>query len=321
MNVKGPFKIEFEISSLCNAKCSLCMRTYMDSNKIPYLKGNISLKQLFFCFNRIDLKDSKIKLCGVLCDPISKTECVDICNLFILDKKVKSIEISTNGGTRSKSFWKELALLSKHSNEKLIVHWYIDGVTRNDYRENVDLKKVGTNFNTYYSYGGKCIWQYINFDYNVHEIDRAKEIAEKLDIPLKVRVSWKNTMKDAKFFSTESLNTFQYSFDELVQRVEKGEYNSSDIKCRHKAENELFVSSEGILWPCCHLHDEYVYNNSKILKKLKIKNDLNNNNFYDIINSEWFLKILEMSWDKTHPSHLSRCYLSCGDDGKRRVKK
>lgn len=321
MNINGPFKIEFEISSLCNAKCSLCMRTYMDNNNLPYYKGNLSLKQIFSWFNKVNLENSSIKLCGVLGDPIINPECIEICNFFILDKKVQKIELSTNGGTRSKNFWKELALLSKHSDEKLIVHWSIDGVTKNDYRENVDLQKVLNNLGIYHKYGGKSVWQYINFDYNVHEIDKAKEISDKLNIPLKIRVSWKNTLQNAKFFSTESLKTFGISYDELLNKVEKGDYESSDICCRHKLENELFVSSEGILWPCCHLHDDYVYYKTKILRKLKNQNDLNNNNFYDIIKSEWFSKTLEMSWDKTHPSHLSRCYLSCGDKGKRRVIK
>ena len=56
--------------------------------------------------------------------------------------------------------------LSAMSDNRMYVHWSIDGVTKNDYRENVDLEKVWQNFHTYYHAGGKCIWQYINFDYN-----------------------------------------------------------------------------------------------------------------------------------------------------------
>ena len=72
----------------------------------------------------------------------------------MLEKNVKSIEISTNGGTRSKNFWLDLAELSKNSDGRLFVHWSIDGVTKNDYRENVSLEKVWQNFYTFLQCGG-----------------------------------------------------------------------------------------------------------------------------------------------------------------------
>ena len=41
----------------------------------------------------------------------------------------------------------------------------------------------------------------------------------------------------------------------------------------------------------------------------------------DIIESDWFKNELEASWNKKHPLHLPRCYLTCGDGGKRAVIK
>ena len=45
------------------------------------------------------------------------------------------------------------------------------------------------------------------------------------------------------------------------------------------------------------------------------------NNFYNILSSSWYQKTLQESWNKNHPLHLSRCYLTCGDSGKRKVLK
>ena len=41
----------------------------------------------------------------------------------------------------------------------------------------------------------------------------------------------------------------------------------------------------------------------------------------EIIDSVWFKDLLEKSWNKNHPLHLPRCFLACGDNGKRAVIK
>ena len=320
MNLNRPFRIEFEISSLCNARCSGCMRTMLDDKEEYYYKGNITIQQMFDWFSSVDLTNSKIKLCGVLGDPIINPDCVDICSFLIYEKGVRNIELSTNGGTRTESFWTELAELSKET-DKLIVHWSIDGVTRNDYRENVNVDKVWENFNTYYNKGGLCIWQYINFDYNKDEIPLAEKKAKELGIELKVRVSWRNTADAAKFKSSEALKIDSNVYEKVEKKARTGNYEEANIVCRHQYENEIFVTSEGRVWPCCHLHDEQVSGKTNILKKLNLKNDLKENSFYDIITSPWYDKILEESWDKNHPDHLPRCYLTCGDYNKRKVIK
>tara|TARA_B100000131_G_scaffold322084_1_gene374848 strand:- start:4557 stop:5522 length:966 start_codon:yes stop_codon:yes gene_type:complete len=321
MNLQRPFRIEFEISSLCNALCSGCQRTMLDNRGKYYYKGNISISQMYDWFDGVNLKDARIKLCGVLGDPIINPDCIDICSYLLLEKNVKNIEISTNGGARTKKFWTELAELSKYTNKRLYVHWSIDGVTKNDYRENVNIDKVWNNFHTYYNAGGKCIWQYIHFDYNADEIELAKEKAKKLDIELKIRVSWRNTSEAAKFKSSEALKIDSNVYEKVEQKARSGNYEESNIVCRHKIENELFVTSEGKVWPCCHLQDEQVSGKTDIIKKIGLNNDLKKTNFYDIISSEWYSELLENSWNKNHPLHLSRCYLSCGDFAKRKVIK
>jgi hypothetical protein len=254
-------------------------------------------------------------------DPIINPDCIDICSYLILEKKVKSIEISTNGGMRTAKFWSELAELSKLSNKKLYVHWSIDGVTKNDYRENVSIDKVWENFHTYHDAGGKAIWQYIHFDYNADEIPLAKKKAKELGVELKIRVSWRNTAKAAKFKSSEALKIDSNVYETVEKRAREGEYDKANIICRHQVENELFVTSEGRIWPCCHLQDEQVSGKTDILTKVGLENDLRKTKFYDIIQSEWYEKTLIDSWEKFHPMHLPRCYLTCGDYAKRKVIK
>ena len=74
MNLTRPFRIEFEISSLCNALCSGCQRTMMDNEGKYYYKGNITIDQMTDWFDDVNLRDAKIKLCGVLGHPYTVVE-------------------------------------------------------------------------------------------------------------------------------------------------------------------------------------------------------------------------------------------------------
>ena len=107
------------------------------------------------------------------------------------------------------------------------------------------LKKYGKIFIRFYNAGGKCIWQYIHFDYNEDEIELAKNIAKKLDIELKIRVSWRNTGENNKFKSSEALKIDNNIYDVVEKKQELGDYDQANIICRHQIENEIFVTSEG----------------------------------------------------------------------------
>ena len=103
--------IELELSSLCNAKCSACMRTILDNKGVGYIKQNIKLYDIEKWFKDVNLNDTKIKMCGVLGDPMINPELYEILFYFLYEKNVRDIEMSTNGGTRTEEFWKELGTL------------------------------------------------------------------------------------------------------------------------------------------------------------------------------------------------------------------
>ena len=53
--------IEIELSSLCNAKCSACMRTILDERGKYYYKGNLPLDDIMDWFDPLDISNTKIK--------------------------------------------------------------------------------------------------------------------------------------------------------------------------------------------------------------------------------------------------------------------
>lgn len=318
---------EIELSSLCNAKCSGCMRTMLDQKNIDYYKGNITYDEIVKWFEPEDLTQTKIKLCGVLGDPIINPELEEILDYLIYQKQAKNVEISTNGGIRTDKFWINMAELSKYSNGRMEIHWAIDGVTRNDYRENVSLEKTWKNFKTYKNNGGHLIWQYIEFNYNKHEIPLAKKMADDMNIKLFVRKSWRNNADQAKYKSKASEQIDSRTYEELKQKIYvEQNYSSDDIACRHKIKNEYFISANRKLWPCCHLHDEMLLDETKSMNRIlnyngRDFNNLNKRSIEVISNSLWYKTLLEESWTKNHFLHISRCHLTCGDSGKRAVIK
>lgn len=318
---------EIELSSLCNAKCNGCMRTLLDNKNLPYYKGNITFDEIVKWFKHIDLSKTKFKLCGVLGDPMVNPDIEDILDYLLFKKQINNIEISTNGGMKSKSFWSDIGIISKLSQKRMFIHWAIDGVTSNDYRENVNIGKVWENFDTYIENGGNVIWQYIEFDYNKHEIELAKKVAKEKNIPIVIRKSWRNNSEKAKFKSEAAKKIDNRTFEQLEKKIYiDNDYEENTISCRHKKQNEYFIGADRTLWPCCHLYDEYVSHKSNNINKVlnhygKKFNDLNTRTIDDIINNVWFTNDLETSWNKNHPLHLKRCYLACGDNGKRSVIK
>ena len=318
--------IEIELSSLCNAKCSGCMRTILDNQRKYYYKGNLLLDDIIDWFEPLDISNTKIKMCGVLGDPMINPELYEIIFYFLYEKNVRDLEMSTNGGTRSTQFWKDLGLLSKQSNKRFYIHWAVDGVTRNDYRENVILDRVWDNIHAYHSTGGNSIWQYIIFDYNENEIEMAREKAKENGMKFATRVSWRNTSEKAKVTSKVANKIDSDSYEVVEDRARSKQYEEARIVCRHKVKGEIYIGANKRLWPCCHLYDESIAHKNNDIEHLYENighdfNDLTKRTIDDIIESDWYKNELEASWDKIHPLHLPRCYLTCGDDGKRAVIK
>ena len=77
--------IEIELSSLCNAKCSACMRTILDKRGKYYYKGNLPLDDIMDWFEPLDISNTKIKMCGVLGDPMINPELYEIIFYFLYE--------------------------------------------------------------------------------------------------------------------------------------------------------------------------------------------------------------------------------------------
>jgi molybdenum cofactor biosynthesis enzyme MoaA len=183
--------IEIELTSACNARCGSCQRTMMANDGRPVEIRSYTIEEFEQYFDSVDMRGWRIKLCGVLGDPIACKDLYEITE-YLLDKEVRFIEVSTNAGLKTKKFWERYGSLSKESDGRLNIHFAIDGVHTNDYRVGVDLKKVWNNVDSYLRHGGYGSWQFIIFDYNKHEVEEARILSKEKGMQFITRTAWKN---------------------------------------------------------------------------------------------------------------------------------
>lgn len=110
--------------------------------------------------------------------------------------------------------------------------------------------------------------------------------------------------------------------------------SSPKIKCQWAKDNKYLVNPDGQVFPCCYLANLYYYSmrlglNSENLfsghkaemsqhlmveyAKLEKENNINHTEISDIMNGEWFSKILPESWDSEDTLHV-QCKRMCEVD-------
>jgi len=326
-------RVEIELSSKCNALCPGCRRTIMDDRGIEYEKVNLDEQLIYKNFESLNLEDFSVKLCGVLGDPILHPKMIEITRW--LANKGSNVQISTNASLQSEEYWKELGHLSCKSG-KVYLHFSVDGLeeTNSLYRVNTSYSLIERNMKAYSSEGGSGAWVFIEFDYNQHQKDEARKIANELGFEFYVRRAAKNSVNKWKVpkrrkdidghFVVKEKGKHHQELD-TYKKILKNDYKYDPkvIDCKYKHGDEFFLTSTGMVWPCCYLWDEFQNKNSNLFDVLKFTksqerwNDLAKYSFEEIFENS-FYRDIENIWNSHDMRFQRRCYSSCGSKGKLR---
>lgn len=330
--------VELEISSYCNAACPGCARTQKPG---MFDLKHITLSDIKRIFpSKKHISEKRFKLCGVLGDPIMNPEALEITE-YLVENDAMMVTFSTNGGIQTEDFWAELGSLSK-STGKVWVNFCVDGhkETNHVYRVNTDFNKIMKNMKSYSLGGlGKSLgqWVYIVFDHNEYEIDLARQDAKMLGLTFVIRTGMRNsldwdwpalrewtsvTKQSGKKKITVSKNIEHSKVDKvktLRSAVENKKIDENIVKsvvCKHIHEDEIFISSNLKLWPCCFLWDNYFKDKENCREILTFDdpqwNDLSVKSIDEILEHDWYQTALELSWNPNHNRHLNRCIVMCG---------
>lgn len=337
-NVKS---IQLEISSYCNASCPQCPRNYFGGETIPTLPlrkwTTTEFKKIFTKELLAQLEN--VYFCGTYGDPLTNSHIVDMCKFLKNNSKIK-IGIHTNGGVGNEQLYASLAPITD------FIAFGIDGLedTNHLYRKNVNWAKLIRNATAFINAGGNAIWDFIAFKHNEHQVDQAKQLSKEL------KFAEFNVKKTSRFLnhSHEYVDTLvvkaqkkhpEYTIaipvkkefvNKNYQKLEivKQKFGSlstyaqqTNINCNALRIKEIYIGSDGFVFPCGWLHDRlYGHNVEGHKDHYQLKHMMHlvggwtkANIFYtalsDIVDGKWFEEI-ESSWK--NDKRLDRCGIMCG---------
>ena len=327
-------KIELEITSDCNAACPGCARTiHSDLLRINSFSLQ-DLQRIFPTTNHI--ADKEFKFCGVLGDPAIHPQLADMLE-YVLQHGGKA-SISTNGAVGTADMWRRIGKLANQYRQKFFVQWCIDGhkETNHIYRVNTKWSVLERNMNAFCEtvgeYTHRAQWVFIVFDHNEHELDIAKQHAERLGFKFATRTGMRNSYnnwvaelgkknnKQKKVITTTGDKEHKrkdevYKLDKLIANNEVDNSIINTISCKYVHEGEMFINSQQQMWPCCFLWDSAFKGMGNILEKLSEYttgwNSLREHSIEEIMQHPWYDKVLEESWNPTHNKHMKRCIRTC----------
>jgi MoaA/NifB/PqqE/SkfB family radical SAM enzyme len=324
--------IELEISTYCNAACPQCPRNNYGGKTIenlPLINWDLADLKRALGIDFVQQLEL-VYFCGTYGDPLMNPNLVEMCTWLTETNPKLKIGIHTNGGVGRKETFKQLAKLVS------FVAFGIDGLedTNHLYRRNTDWNTIIENAKLYIDAGGKAVWDFIVFQHNQHQVDRAKDLSaslgfEEFNIKKTGRFFNKNHQLVDKIDVLDNdgnkdyellppTNEYLNSSYNAIQKTDILDYiATTKISCYWMNNHKLYIGADGNVFPCGFLHDrlyglEAESNNDhvKILNMMS-KTDTNvfKKNLKDIVDGEWFNRIRQ-SWDG---DRLERCAMMCGN--------
>ena len=319
-------QVHLEISTKCNAACPDCLRNFRGVDVIDtYPLCDMSLEQAQTIFTESFVRQlTTITINGNYGDFVTARDGLAIVEYFRKTNPMLLIKISTNASARPK-LWEPLAKLHPK------VYFRIDGLqdTHKLYRQNTDFDFIIDNARKYIAAGGYAVWSMIEFDHNRHQIEECKKLSKELGFK---EFELVNAGRDVmpvftpdkrlshiigNYTGTTDFDTMFNNFKNYEIDPEAGIKSETEdyrINCYVKQKNEIYVSANGEVYPCCWLGYYPLDSNSRP-SNIQLKPLIENNNALEHgmeTAVAWFNRV-EESWDNTVANgKIYECNRTCG---------
>ena len=227
--------INAELSNYCNAACPMCSR--YDWN-LDFVEGKVNN-----AYTKLEVFEEKIGKkvigqlkkfysCGTYGDGSTNPECLEIYEFLRKHNQTVDLTLHSNGGTRTKDFWAELAKMNVR------VVFAIDGLegTNHLYRRNVKWDKLMANVESFISHGGVATWQYLIFKHNQKQEKEARDFAMRLgfrNFLSNYSIRWQDFDSEGNFRDISEIDLGDYK----LEKPEQPRYISSkDAPLKHDKE-------------------------------------------------------------------------------------
>lgn len=301
--VKG---VTLDITPRCTLLCNKCGR---QDGEFPLHRPKMQDMTMRQYEMMVDYFDD-LRFCGSYGDAVLHRDFITM--LEMAYERGKTVDIPNSASHKSKQWYTKA--FKAHPTAKWV--FGIDGLPKDShkYRVNQDGEHLFEMMKMAHDMGINAVWQYIIFKYNQKDIDTAREIADKLGIPLTILRSKRFTGPDDPLMpdSEDDANIYWAGEDtsKLTKEEKMQRYFRYKLqpKCLHK-DAYFATHPQGYLVPCCWMTPFDVEKDIPFLCNEETHLD-NVNSVEEIINSvSWqnhFKKIT--SSDKTAPF---KCWRKC----------
>jgi MoaA/NifB/PqqE/SkfB family radical SAM enzyme len=257
--------IHLEPTQRCQAQCPMCDRTDNRHLKNAELSLNDFMRMVDIDFVQ---QLNSLLMCGNHGDPIVSNDTLSIFRYLRVNNPKMYLHMTTNAGARDDDWWKELVSIFGSRGK---VTFSVDGLedTNHLYRVNVNWKRVEHAMDVFTQAGGKGLWVYLIFEHNEHQVEEAERMAKLfgLEFVRKKTGRWVQSYKGKKVdkkittkgneikppTNPENQNKSVNSYDKLIKSHGSfQEYlDQTKITCKSLDNNEIYISAEGLVTPCC----------------------------------------------------------------------
>jgi len=337
-------RIDSEITNKCNAACPLCPRTGKDGKPHEVITRNGLLDLDLKHIDNILLSNNGQNInswtyCGNFGDPLMHDHALTFAQT-VSEYGVRYQEFSSNGAMRSPKWWAELGRVPG-----VCVNFAIDGLedTNHIYRVKTKWANIMANAEAFINAGGKALWTMLIFEHNEHQVDQCREFAKKMGFAeFLIKISTRKVIDQKQ----PDVQAKQYDF-QLSKKINQNATIAAPIKNKFRPEavnkgierypvkcmaiqkRQMYITPEGWIIPCCHVHsgmhrDAYGIAKAKdkfleILDDNNVKYKLDNHSFDDIVASyRENIKVFELHWDKRL---VPVCNRKCGSNLGNQVKR
>jgi len=257
-------QVHVELTDRCNAACPMCARNNHGGHDRPGLPDvEITLAQARVIFEPTLLKMLKrVVLCGDYGDPAMAREALDIVRFLRTERPDLWISFHSNGSLRTPDWWRELGSMIPDLNRGKVV-FGIDGLadTNHIYRRRTSFEKIMENARAAIAGGAYATWDFIVFKHNEHQIEEARAMAKSMGF---AEFRPKRTFRFYRGYRGRWPVKNRAGVNEYwIDAPDNPEYRNDvpppdgtiprAIHCKSIQQREVYVTSEGLVLPCCHL--------------------------------------------------------------------
>jgi len=336
-------EVHIELTSRCNASCPQCPRNLSGGEVNPALPmAELTLEDTARLLPAALVKQlRKVYACGNYGDPMVAKDVLPIFQRLRRENATMELGMFTNGSGRTEAFWAELAKVVTY------VRFSIDGLedTNHLYRRGTQWPRIMESVRAFIAAGGRAEWDFIVFKHNEHQIEEARALANELGFKrffvkktsrffAKGSASSEKQVKDRDgnpAYVIQAPDNPLYRNEAVVRLTQVGENASfSDyqaetvITCKATAHKRIYVSAEGLVFPCCWTGALYppgrpagsaqMWDVIRSLPHGKESLDGRVHGIEAIVHGPFFQELVPAGWEKksVEKGRLEPCVRACG---------